>query len=116
MIFPKPLSNSFTPAVTPDVPFTNQLQSVPRRLDGNGLERVRATADGLIPGRFLYNLAHHVDTRSYPNGLYEVTVDVSDMRGNSSEAVLQVSIENRAGTATGCVKEFNPAACGDALL
>ena len=71
--------------------------------------------DGELLG-YVANLAHHVDTRSYPNGLYEVTVDVSDMRGNSSEAVLQVSIENRAGTATGCVKEFNPAACGDALL
>jgi hypothetical protein len=55
-----------------------------------------------MPGRFLYNLASHVDTRSYPNGLYEITVDVSDMRGNSSEAALQFKIENRAGTESGC--------------
>jgi hypothetical protein len=53
-----------------------------------------------MPGRFLYNLASFVDTRSYPNGLYEITVDVSDMRGNSSEAALQFKIENRAET--GC--------------
>jgi peptidase M23-like protein len=55
-----------------------------------------------MPGRFLYNLASYVDTRSYTNGLYEVTVDVSDMRGNSSEAALEFKIENRAGSDTGC--------------
>jgi hypothetical protein len=55
-----------------------------------------------VPGRFLYNLASFVDTRSYPNGLYEITVDVRDMRGNSSEAALQFKIENHAGSDTGC--------------
>jgi hypothetical protein len=55
-----------------------------------------------MPGRFLYSLASFIDTRSYPNGLYEITVDVSDMRGNSSEAALQFKIENRAGAETGC--------------
>jgi hypothetical protein len=55
-----------------------------------------------MAGRFLYNLANLVDTRSYPNGLYEVTVGVSDMRGNSSESALQFKIENHAGTETGC--------------
>jgi murein DD-endopeptidase MepM/ murein hydrolase activator NlpD len=55
-----------------------------------------------MPGRYLYNLADLVDTRLFPNGLYEITVDVSDMRGNSSEAALQFKIENRAGTETGC--------------
>jgi hypothetical protein len=55
-----------------------------------------------MPGRFLYNLAGFVDTRSYSNGLYEITVNVRDMRGNSSEAALEFKIENRAGTETGC--------------
>jgi hypothetical protein len=55
-----------------------------------------------MPGRFLYNLASFVDTRAYPNGLYEITVRVADMRGNSSEAALQFKIENRAGSETGC--------------
>jgi murein DD-endopeptidase MepM/ murein hydrolase activator NlpD len=55
-----------------------------------------------MPGRYLYNLADLVDTRLFPNGLYEITVDVSDMRGNSSEAALQFKIENRAGTENGC--------------
>jgi hypothetical protein len=55
-----------------------------------------------MPGRFLYNLASFVDTRSYPNGLYEIAVRVTDMRGNSSEAALQFKIENHAGSETGC--------------
>jgi hypothetical protein len=55
-----------------------------------------------MPGRFLYNLAGFVDTRSYPNGLYEIAVRVADMRGNSSEAALQFKIENHAGSETGC--------------
>ena len=54
-----------------------------------------------MPGRFLYNLASFFDTRLYPNGLYEVTVDVGDMRGNTSEAALQFKIENRPGE-SGC--------------
>ncbi len=55
-----------------------------------------------MPGRFLYNLASFVDTRSYPNGLYEIAVRVADMRGNNSEAALQFKIENHAGSETGC--------------
>jgi murein DD-endopeptidase MepM/ murein hydrolase activator NlpD len=55
-----------------------------------------------MPGRFLYNLAGFVDTRLYPNGLYEITVDVRDMRGNSSEAALEFKIENHAGSENGC--------------
>jgi hypothetical protein len=48
-----------------------------------------------MPGRYLYNLASYVETRTYPNGLYEVDVDVTDMRGNSSEAALQFRIDNK---------------------
>jgi hypothetical protein len=55
-----------------------------------------------MPGRFLYNLASFVDTRAFPNGLYEIAVRVADMRGNNSEAALQFKIENRAGSETGC--------------
>jgi hypothetical protein len=51
-----------------------------------------------IPGRYLYNLAETLDTRSYPNGTYEARVDVADMRGNTSEAVQQFTIVNRPGT------------------
>ena len=50
-----------------------------------------------MPGRFLYNLADTFDTRSYPNGKYEIRVQVSDMRGNWSDGVQELRIENRAG-------------------
>jgi murein DD-endopeptidase MepM/ murein hydrolase activator NlpD len=55
-----------------------------------------------MPGRFLYNLAGYVDTRSYPNGVYEVTVRASDMRGNASEAAEEFTIENQPATDAGC--------------
>jgi hypothetical protein len=55
-----------------------------------------------IPGRYYYNLADRFDSRSYPNGTYEVTVDVSDMGGNWSEGQQRFTILNTAGTATGC--------------
>jgi murein DD-endopeptidase MepM/ murein hydrolase activator NlpD len=50
-----------------------------------------------IPGLFLYNLAQLLDTRSYPNGTYEVHVRVADMRGNWSDAVQQLTIANGPG-------------------
>ena len=55
-----------------------------------------------IPGRFLYNLAETMDTRSYPNGAYEARVQVNDMRGNWSDAVQRFRIENHPGTPNGC--------------
>jgi hypothetical protein len=55
-----------------------------------------------VPGRFLYSLAHEVDTRAYPNGLYEVLVHVADMRGNESDGALQFVVANHPGTETGC--------------
>jgi hypothetical protein len=54
-----------------------------------------------MPGRFLYNLAETFDTRSYPNGIYEVRVRVSDMRGNWSDGVQQLRIENHPGVTCG---------------
>ena len=47
-----------------------------------------------MPGRYLFDLAATMDTRSYPNGRYELTVDVSDMRGNSAEAVQELMFAN----------------------
>lgn len=52
-----------------------------------------------MPGRFLYNLSGTFDTRSYPNGMYEVRVHVSDMRGNWSDGVQQFRVENHPGEA-----------------
>jgi murein DD-endopeptidase MepM/ murein hydrolase activator NlpD len=56
----------------------------------------------LMPGRFLYNLGPTLDTRSYPNGVYEVQARVSDMRGNWSDGVERFRFDNRPGTQTGC--------------
>jgi len=55
-----------------------------------------------MPGRFLYNLSGTLDTRSYPNGTYEVRVHVADMRRNWSDGVQQFRVENHPGAA--CVK------------
>lgn len=55
-----------------------------------------------MPGRFLYDLGGTFDSRSYPNGTYEVRVHVSDMRGNWSDGVQQFHVENRPGES--CVK------------
>jgi murein DD-endopeptidase MepM/ murein hydrolase activator NlpD len=55
-----------------------------------------------MPGRYLYNLASSLYTPSYPNGVYEATVRVTDMRGNASEAKQRFTIANHAGTVDGC--------------
>ena len=52
-----------------------------------------------MPGQFLYNLADTFDTRSYPNGTYEIRVHASDMRGNWSDGVRDLRIENHPGDA-----------------
>jgi hypothetical protein len=57
-----------------------------------------------MAGRYFYNLASSLDTRSYPNGQYEVDVSVSDMRGNSSEGAQLLTVSNTPGTETGCVQ------------
>ncbi len=55
-----------------------------------------------MPGRFLYSLGGLIDTRSYPNGNYEVSVQVNDMRGNESESVQQFTIANDVSSENGC--------------
>jgi hypothetical protein len=55
-----------------------------------------------MAGRFMYNLTSLLDTRFYPNGVYEIGVQVSDMRGNSSEAEQRFTIANDPASPTGC--------------
>jgi peptidase M23-like protein len=55
-----------------------------------------------MAGRFVYNLAPFIDTRWYPDGVYEVSVRVRDMRGNESELAQQFTVENHTGAETGC--------------
>jgi hypothetical protein len=56
----------------------------------------------VMAGRFVYNLAAVVDTRWYPDGPYEATVRVSDMRGNESELSQRFTIQNQTGSEAGC--------------
>lgn len=58
-----------------------------------------------MAGRFLYNLTGHLDTRFYPNGVYEAAVRVSDMRGNSSGAGLRFTIANDLAGGNGCAPQ-----------
>jgi hypothetical protein len=61
-----------------------------------------------MPGRFIYNLDERMDTRAYPNGVYEVRVHVADMRENSSDAVQQFTIANDPASETGCAPASGP--------
>jgi len=61
-----------------------------------------------VPGRYYYNLASSVDTRSYRDGVYEVTVDVSDMRGNLSEGQQRFTVANETDTPSGCPRQEPP--------
>jgi murein DD-endopeptidase MepM/ murein hydrolase activator NlpD len=57
----------------------------------------------LMPGRFLYQLSPQVlDTRTLPNGVYQVTVRVADIKGNAKTLSRRFTIVNQAGTETGC--------------
>ena len=49
----------------------------------------------VIAGRYVYNLANIVDTRWYPNGVYDVTVHAEDMRGNAVDQTERFTIDNR---------------------
>lgn len=59
---------------------------------------------GLMPGRFLYNLTPPagVDSRTLPNGVYQVTVRATDMRGNTSSLNRRFTLTNQSTSATGC--------------
>ena len=58
-----------------------------------------------IPGRYLFDLTATMDTRFYPNGRYEVRADVTDMRGNTSEAVQDFTLANGP---EGCLPDQTP--------
>ncbi|MEP6909346.1 MAG: M23 family metallopeptidase [Actinomycetota bacterium] len=46
------------------------------------------------PGRYEYYLAHELDTRLFPNGLYVLQVDVLDAQENLGQASFPFSIRN----------------------
>lgn len=51
----------------------------------------------IIAGRYVYNLANVIDTRWYPDGVYEVAVHAEDMRGNERDATQRFTVDNRDG-------------------
>ena len=57
----------------------------------------------LMPGRFLYQLTPSgLESRTLPNGVYQVTVRASDIKGNASSLNQRFTIANQPGTQTGC--------------
>jgi murein DD-endopeptidase MepM/ murein hydrolase activator NlpD len=62
----------------------------------------------LMPGRFLFNLNPSLDTRTLPNGVYQVSASASDVRGNRTVANQRFTIVNQANTPTGCPDGTKP--------
>ena len=62
----------------------------------------------LMPGRFLFNLNPSLDTRTLPNGVYQVSVSAADVRGNRTVANQRFTIVNQAKTPTGCPDGTKP--------
>jgi murein DD-endopeptidase MepM/ murein hydrolase activator NlpD len=56
----------------------------------------------LMPGRFLYNLNSSFDTRTVPNGVYQISAAAEDERGNRTFLNQRFTIVNQANTETGC--------------
>jgi hypothetical protein len=47
-----------------------------------------------MPGRYLFLLSGNLDTTSFPNGVYVLTVKVSDERGNTAKLTDRMSVLN----------------------
>ena len=77
-----------------------------RVVNGNDFEKNRtdtfSNRQFFMPGSFLYSLAPSLDTRKFRNGVYTVTVTVSDESGNSSNAWQRFTVTNVPGTSSGC--------------
>jgi hypothetical protein len=62
----------------------------------------------LMPGRFLFNLNPSFDTRTLPNGVYQVSAAAADVRGNRAVGNQRFTIVNQANTPTGCPDGTKP--------
>jgi hypothetical protein len=51
-----------------------------------------------MPGRYLFLLAPNFDTSSLPNGVYSLTVRVSDIRNNTATQTARFSVLNARGS------------------
>ena len=64
---------------------------------------------GLMPGRYLFNLTPSgVETRTLTNGVYQVTVRATDIKGNASSLSQRFTVVNQAGTENGCPRPAPP--------
>jgi hypothetical protein len=64
----------------------------------------------LMPGRFLFQLTKQgLDTRTLPNGVYQVTVQASDIRGHARSLSRRFTIVNQPSTESGCAQPPPPA-------
>jgi hypothetical protein len=70
----------------------------------------------LMPGRFLYNLTplDGLDTQTLPNGVYQITVQATDMRGNTRTLNRRFTVVNdpksdKTGAEAGCPNPPPPA-------
>jgi hypothetical protein len=50
-------------------------------------------------GRYLFKLAQHFDTRTLRDGVYDLIVKASDVRGNTGSQTLRFTVHNRPGWA-----------------
>ena len=50
-----------------------------------------------LPGRYIFWLAHGLDTRALPDGTYELDVEAEDTQGNTGTASTAVVIDNDPG-------------------
>jgi hypothetical protein len=48
-------------------------------------------------GAYLFKLAPQFDTRTLRDGVYDLIVEASDIRGNSGSHTLRFTVHNRAG-------------------
>jgi len=72
--------------------------------------RFGARQYSLMPGRFIYELTPAgFDTRKLANGVYQISVRASDIRGNARTASQRFTVVNQAGTPTGCPMTSPPA-------
>ena len=56
----------------------------------------------LMPGRFIFQLAPSLDTRTLPNGVYIVSARAADIRGNAATLSQRFTVANNPHTETGC--------------
>jgi len=90
------------------LPSDNDFWSVYARGTYQNAPRFAARQFTLMPGRFLFNLEEGLDTRTLPNGVYQVSAAAEDERGHRGLLNQRITIVNQANTLTGCPDGTRP--------